>query len=66
MLKFLYHASGTELQESEVVMVKFDSGHDVLGRVSIQSSPLKTAQRHRNCRNFYYFTLLLMPLDARF
>ena len=28
---------------------KFDNGHDVLDRVSIQSSLLKTAQNHRNC-----------------
>ena len=39
-------------QQSELAMVKFHSGHDVLGRVSIQSSRLKTAHRHRNCRDY--------------
>ena len=34
MLKFLYHVSGTELQESEVVMVKFGSGGSDSGGIN--------------------------------
>ena len=37
--------SGIEVQESEVVMVKFDSGHDDVGSGIIV--PIESTQNHR-------------------
>ena len=45
--------SGIEVQESEVVMVKFDSGHDDVGSGIIV--PIESTQNHRKASTLQKF-----------